>query len=133
MCGKFAMCNVLIQAKIPFTLTEDFTVSPSSDSFKKDLFNFAAICRVVDSMKSFNVGILNEKGIATACETDVSNAVMMRALALAADAPCTLLDFINNFRNDRNKALMFHCGPMAISMIKGKGKNRRGQSKGLCF
>ncbi len=232
MCGKFAMCNALRQAGIKFTQTSDFVSHPDSDSFKKDLDKFERICRVVNGMKSFNigcigartsafktvrvdeialqnaginvetvdlsevfarikkvdesripamkeeilavtdlgewgddkltamakleivledlvkelnldalaircwpefqtemaiapctcVGILNHKGIATACETDIVNAAMMRALSLAGGAPVTLLDFNNNYGDAKDKAIMFHCGPVPINMMEGKGE-----------
>ena len=35
MCGKFAICNLLRQADIPFTLTKKFVVHPSSKDFLK--------------------------------------------------------------------------------------------------
>lgn len=231
MCGKFAMCNVLRQAKIPFSLTSEFVEKPSEEVFRKDLEKFASTCRICAGMKHFNigaigarttafktvrvdetalqraginvetidlsevfarmqampeerilkakekvlavtdfgnwpeekllkiaalqevledlakeyaldamaircwpelqtnigiapctnVGILNEMGIATACELDIPNAVMMRAQALAGDRPGTLLDFNNNYGPSKDKAILFHCGPMPISMMKEKG------------
>lgn len=232
MCGKFAICNILRQADIPYTLTEKFVVAPASKEFEKELHKFASICRVVKGMKSFNIGafgarttafktvrvdeialqkkginletidlsevfarvkkimseeeeakkkeilsiaefsgyseeklstmakvqaafeslikdydldvvaircwnefqtelgiapctslsLLNETGICAACEVDVTNAVMMRALSLAANAPCTLLDYNNNYGEEGDKAIMFHCGPVPASMMDGKGK-----------
>jgi len=232
MCGKFAICNVLRQAEIPFTLTKKFVVSPESEDFAADIERFAAICRVVKGMKCFNVGaigarttafktvrvdevalqkkginletldladvfaridkvseerilekkkeilditvykgypeeklnsmakvqavfedivkeynlsaiavrcwnefqmnfgiapcvslcLLNEAGISAACEVDVTNAVMMRALSLASDSPSMLLDYNNNYADEPDKAVLFHCGPVAPSMLKGKGE-----------
>jgi len=61
MCGKFAICNVFRQANIPFTLTEKFVISPSSKEFKADLQRFAAICRVVKGMRSFNIGAIGAR------------------------------------------------------------------------
>ena len=232
MCGKFALCNVLRQANIPFTLTKKFVVSPLSEDFKRDLINFGGICRVVTGMKKIRIGaigarttafktvrvdetalqkkgidlvtldlsevfqrikkvdpktvcekkadilaitefsdypeekldsmakvqavfedivneykldavavrcwnefqlelgiapcttlcLLNEIGISAACEVDVTNAVMMRALSLASNTPSMLLDYNNNYGEDENKAIMFHCGPVAPSMLNGKGK-----------
>ena len=225
MCGKFALCNVLRQMRLPYTLTKQFVVKPDSESFKFDLDRFAAICRVVKGMKSFNVGAigarttafktvrfdeiammniginvetidlsevdenrmkekrdayltqtafsgfpeikmdniarlgvvlddiineykldavaircwseleikfgiapcmvlcdLNERGIAAACELDVNNAVYMRAVSLASGGASTILDFNNNYGEDDNKYIVFHCGPNPISMLKGKGE-----------
>ncbi len=231
MCGKLAMCNVLRQMKIKYTLTKKFCVDPLDESFKEDLRLFAGTCRVVAGMRKFNVGaigarttafktvrcdeiafqnkrinietidltvvfdlmdnadflkmeakkkellavadfagwpeiklenlarlgvaidqlieeydlqalafrcwnelqlrygvapcvlmgILNERGIAAACELDITNAVMMRAMGLAANWPVVLLDVNNNYKDDMNKGIFFHCGPAPISMMEGKG------------
>ena len=232
LCGKFAICNLLRQNNIPYTLTEKFVVAPSSDGFKKELLKFGAICRVVRGMKNFNIGaigarttafktvrvdemalaakginvetidlselfarvrsvsnenvasakeailgitrfsgypeeklvmmakvqaaieslvrdydldavaircwnefetelgiapctslsLLNDMGIPAACEVDIENAVMMRAFALASNSAGTLLDFNNNYGDDPDKAIMFHCGPVPVSMCVGKGE-----------
>ena len=232
MCGKFAMCNLLRQAGIPYTLTEKFVVAPSDESFQHDLTRFAGVCRVVKGMRHFNVGaigarttafktvrtdeiafqrkginieaidlsdlfarvkgiarskqeemkdqilavadfagypeeklntmarvqaalleiiqeyqlqataircwnefetelgiapctslgLLNDMGISAACEVDITNAVMMRALSLASDSPCTLLDYNNNYGDADDKAILFHCGPVPASLLVGKGK-----------
>ena len=231
VCGKIAMCNVLRQAAIKYTLTTDFAESPDSPQFAEDLRNFAAVCRVVKGMRRFNLGaigarttafktvrvdeialqrkgvnvecvdlaevfammdgadaaavaekrakyleyadfagvaeekidaiarlgvafgllikrfsldalavrcwdelqkrygiapclamsVLNEAGIAAACEMDVNNAVMMRAVALASDSPVGLFDVNNNFGGAKDKAIMFHCSAIPGSMLCGKG------------
>lgn len=56
VCGKFAICNVLRQCGIKYTLTKKMAVSPLSDDFFDDLKIFGAICRIVSGMKSFNIG-----------------------------------------------------------------------------
>lgn len=232
LCGKLAMCNVLRQLKIKYTLTKSFCVYPLSDEFAEDLRLFAGTCRVVKGMKRVNVGAigarttafktvrcdeiafqnkrinvetidmshvvsrmksvdpvkleakksvysalsdfgtyppekleniaklgvvidelieeldlqavavrcwpelqaefsiapclilgeLNERGIAASCELDVTNAVMMRAEYLAANHPVMLLDVNNNYQNDMDKVVFFHCGPAPASMMQGKGK-----------
>lgn len=232
MCGKMAMCNVLRQMKIKYTLTKKFCVEPLSDDFAEDLRLFAGTCRVVKGMKKFNVGAigarttafktvrydeiafqnkranieaidmtavfarmdavdfvkleekkakylslsdfgtyppekldniarlgvviddiieefdlqaiaircwdelqkkygiapclilgeLNERGIAAACELDVTNAVMMRAVGLAANYPVMLLDVNNNYEDDPNRVIFFHCGPAPASLMQAKGK-----------
>ena len=232
LCGKLAMCNVLRQLGIRYTLTRDFTVSPLDPSFAEDLRLFAATCRVVKGMRRFNVGAigarttafktvrcdeialqnkrinietidlslvfnkmdniaqekiakkkevyetlsdfgtyppekleniarlgaaldelieeydlqavalrcwnefqtrygiapclvlgeLNERGIAASCELDIANAVMMRAVGLASDHPVMLLDVNNNYGNDQDRIIFFHCGPVPASLMKGRGK-----------
>ncbi len=232
MCGKFAICNILRQNDIAYTLTEQFVVDPLSPAFAADLNRFAAICRVVKGMRHFNIGaigarttafktvrcdeialakkginvetldmseifskmkrvpaekiekarerllntatfegwspvklekmsalqsvlddviadydlqaialrcwneletevgiapcanlgVLGDEGINAACEVDITNAVMMRALSLAANGASTLLDYNNNYGDAADKCIMFHCGPIPLSMMEGKGK-----------
>lgn len=231
MCGKMAMCNVLRQMDIRYTLTKDFCVHPLSAAFAEDLRMFAGVCRVVNGMRKFSIGAigarttafktvrydeiafqskrvnvetidlsrvfaqmetvdeeklaakkerytslasfsayppqkldsiarlgvvvddlieeyeldavaircwdelqkkfgiapclilgeLNERGIAAACELDVTNAVMMRAVGLAADYPVMLLDVNNNYGDCADKAVFFHCGPVPASLLQDKG------------
>lgn len=231
VCGKIAMCNVLRQAGIRYTLTKKFAVKPSSPEFKEDLRLFAGTCRAVRGLRSFTIGAIGarttafktvrideiamqrkginvetidlsqvfammdkmggkrleerkayyrqlsdfgkykdekveniarlslaiddlkesyaldaiaircwdelqkrygvapcvilgdliEKGVCAACELDVNNAVMMRALQLASDCPVMLLDVNNNYGDDEKKAVFFHCGPVPASLLEGKG------------
>lgn len=231
VCGKIAMCNVLRQAGIRFTLTKSFAVHPDAPEFAEDLRLFAATCRVVNGMRNIYIGaigarttafktvrfdeiafqknginietfdmsqvfaamdgapadkvaakkavyleyadfagiedgkiesiarfgvaidglirnyslkavaircwdelekrygvspclamsVLNEAGIAAACEMDVNNAVMMRAVALASDSPVGLFDVNNNYGDAKDKAIMFHCSAIPGSMLKCRG------------
>lgn len=230
-CGKIAMCNVLRQLKIKYTLTKNMCEDPLSADFAEDLRIFAGTCRAVKGMRQFNIGAigarttafktvrfdeiamankrvnvetidltmvfakmdnaapekisekkalyaelsdfgtyppekleniarlgvaideliaeydlhaiaircwdefekrygvapclvlgeLNERGIMAACELDVNNAVMMRALNLAADYPVMLLDVNNNYGEDETKCIFFHCGPVPKSLMQGRG------------
>lgn len=231
VCGKIAMCNVLRQAGIKYTLTKKFAVKPDSPDFAEDLREFAAVCRVVNGMRNIYIGaigarttafktvrfdeiayqknginietfdmaqvfalmdavdadavaakkakyfdyadftgveaekaesiarfgvaldqliaqynlkavaircwdelekrygiapclamsVLNEAGIAAACEMDVNNAVMMRAVALASDSPVGLFDVNNNYGDATDRAIMFHCSAIPGSMLSCKG------------
>ena len=60
-CGKMSVCNVLNQYGIPFTLTTLHTVDPVDASFKEDLRNFAATCRVAKGMKKARIGALGAR------------------------------------------------------------------------
>ena len=231
VCGKIAMCNVLRQAGIRYTLTKKFAVKPDSPDFAEDLRNFAAVCRVVNGMRNIYIGaigarttafktvrfdeiayqknginieafdmaqvfalmdaadekavaakkkqyfdyadftgveaekaesiarfgvaldqliaqynlkavaircwdelekrygiapclamsVLNEAGVVAACEMDVNNAVMMRAVALASDSPVGLFDVNNNYGDAVDRAIMFHCSAIPGSMLSCKG------------
>ena len=67
------------------------------------------------------MSVLNEAGIAAACEMDVNNAVMMRAVALASDSPVGLFDVNNNYGDATDRAIMFHCSAIPGSMLTCKG------------
>jgi L-fucose isomerase-like protein len=68
------------------------------------------------------MGILNETGLASACEVDLGNAVVMRALHLASYEPVGLLDWNNNYGDEDDKCILFHCGPMPSSLMDGRGR-----------
>jgi L-fucose isomerase-like protein len=220
-CGKMSVCNNLSQYGIPYTLTRLHTVAPASESFRQDLRNFAATCRVVRGLQNVRIGalgarpaafltvrysekLLEQAGISvetldlseafgraarlsdgdpevqrrleelrhyvptrgvpeaslikmakfalvmrrwmdeqglqatavqcwtsmeeffgivpcavmsmmsqgllpSACETDVTGAVGMYALQLASGTPSALLDWNNNYGDDPDKCVIFHC------------------------
>jgi len=47
--------------------------------------------------------------LASACEADICGTVSMHALALASQTPSALLDWNNNYGEDPDKAVCFHC------------------------
>ena len=232
-CGKFSVTDVFYQYKIPFTVMKPHVVHPLSQAFKKNLDDFAAICRVVKGMKRFNLGCigarttafktvrfdevalqryginvesfdlselidfvykksdddkavveklnylenysdfskvpaknkltlakisvvideyintyhldaislrcwnemetilrvcpcvlmseLNDRGIVCSCEIDLTSAISMRAMSLASGKSTACLDWNNNYGEDENKVILFHCGPVAQSLMSGKG------------
>ena len=67
------------------------------------------------------MGSLNDLGLAAACEVDLGNAVAMKALNLASYEAVGLLDWNNNYYDEDDKCILFHCGPMPASLMEGKG------------
>ena len=65
---------------------------------------------------------LNDRGIPCSCEIDLTSAITMRAMALASEKPTACLDWNNNYGDDENKVILFHCGPVAQSLMAGKGE-----------
>jgi L-fucose isomerase-like protein len=65
---------------------------------------------------------LNDRGVVAACELDVCNAVPMYALSAASEMPATVLDWNNNYGEDENKCILFHCGPVPQSLMQAKGQ-----------
>jgi L-fucose isomerase-like protein len=45
----------------------------------------------------------------SACETDITGAIGMVAMALASSKPSAILDWNNNYGDDPNKGVIFHC------------------------
>ena len=64
------------------------------------------------------MSMLSDKLLPCACETDVAGAVSMYALSLAAKEASTLLDWNNNFAEDRNCCVCTHCGNAPKSFMK---------------
>lgn len=232
-CGKFSVTDVFYQYNLPFTVMKPHVVHPLSEDFRKNLDDFAAICRVVKGMKRFNLGCigarttafktvrfdevtlqryginvesfdlselifkvqsksdndntviekmkhlenytdftkvpqknklmlakisvvideyieeyhldaitlrcwnemetilrvcpcvliseLNDRGIVCSCEIDLTSAITMRAMNLASGRPTACLDWNNNYGSDENKVILFHCGPVAQSLMVGRG------------
>nr|WP_300860432.1 hypothetical protein [uncultured Acetatifactor sp.] len=65
---------------------------------------------------------LNDRGITASCEIDMCSAITMRAMSLASETPATVLDWNNNYGEDENKVILFHCGPVPKSLMTDKGK-----------
>jgi len=63
---------------------------------------FGVVPCTIMSMMSNNL-------IPSACEVDVCGTISMHALALASETPSALLDWNNNYGDDPDKAVCFHC------------------------
>lgn len=232
-CGKFSVTDVFEQYKVPYTVMKPHVVDPLTPAFRKNLDDFAAVCRVVEGMKKLTVGCigarttafktvrydeltcqrhgintesfdlselvfkmqalkdddaavvakkerlknysdfskvpaenfntlakvsvvidryieeyhcdiitlrcwnemenylricpcvllseLNDRGIVASCEMDLCSALTMRAMNLASQQPTACLDWNNNYGDDEDKVILFHCGPVAQSLMAGKG------------
>ena len=224
-CGKFSVTDVFTQYGIPFTVMKPHVVHPLSAAFRQNLVDFAAVCRVVNGMKRFTIGVigarttkfalqkygitvesfdlselvfkvnnkpddeaavlakierlknytdcslvpaknmtmlakisvvideyiaeyhldaislrcwnemetilrvcpcvllseLNDRGIVASCEIDLCSAITMRAMNLASELPTAVLDWNNNYGEDENKVILFHCGPVAQTLMTAKG------------
>ncbi len=55
------------------------------------------------------MSMMSNKLLPAACEVDVCGTLSMHALALASETPSALLDWNNNYGDDPNKAVCFHC------------------------
>jgi len=64
---------------------------------------------------------LNDRGITASCEIDMCSAITMRALSLATEGPAACLDWNNNYGDDPDKVILFHCGSTAQKLMKETG------------
>jgi L-fucose isomerase-like protein len=228
-CGKISVCNNLVQAGIPFTLTKKHVCHPNSAEFKADLHQFLGVCRVVNGLRGVRLGavgarpgafntvrysekilerngisvttidlseiignankldlgvpavaaklaeikgyapapgvpedklvqmakmgvalndwiehnaldataiqcwtsiqenygcnvctlmsMMSEKFMPSACEVDVTGVLTMYAMQLAGNTPAALVDWNNNYADDDDKCVLFHCGNWAKSFL----------------
>src|SRR5215831_18720025 len=63
------------------------------------------------------MSMMSERLMPSACEVDIAGVVAMYALQLASGRPSALVDWNNNYGNDRNKCVFFHCGNWAKSFL----------------
>jgi len=64
---------------------------------------------------------LNDRGVVASCEIDLCSAINMVALMLASEKPATVLDWNNNYGEDPDKVILFHCGPVPQTLMTEKG------------
>jgi len=69
-------------------------------------------CNVCTSMS-----MMSEAMKPSACEVDVTGALTMYAMQLASSSPSALVDWNNNYGDDEDKCVLFHCGNWAKSFI----------------
>lgn len=63
------------------------------------------------------MSMMSESFMPSACEVDVTGAVSMYALQLASGRPSALVDWNNNYGDDPDKCVFFHCGNWAKSFM----------------
>ncbi len=73
--------------------------------------NFGIVPCAVMSM--FSEGL-----IPAACEVDISGLIGMLILQVASESPSAILDWNNNYGNDPNKMVLFHCSNLPKSFFK---------------
>lgn len=69
-------------------------------------------CNVCTSMS-----MMSENMLPSACEVDVTGTLSMYAMQLASGSPSALVDWNNNYADDDNKCVLFHCGNWAKSFL----------------
>jgi L-fucose isomerase-like protein len=94
------------------------------DEWMDDLGLEATAIQCWSSMqKNFGVNVctimsmMSQRLMPSACEVDIAGVVSMYALQLASERPSALVDWNNNYGNDPNKCVFFHCGNWAKEFL----------------
>jgi L-fucose isomerase-like protein len=65
------------------------------------------------------MSMMSHKLMPSACEVDITGVAAMYALQLAHGTPSALVDWNNNYSDDPNKCVFFHCGNWAKDFLPG--------------
>ncbi len=68
------------------------------------------------------MSMMSENLMPSACEVDITGVASMYALTLASSQPSALVDWNNNYANDLNKCVLFHCGNWGKSFLGSEVK-----------
>jgi L-fucose isomerase-like protein len=63
------------------------------------------------------MSMMSNKLMPSACETDVVGALSMYALALATGEPSALVDWNNNYEEEEDKGVIFHCSNLPVQVF----------------
>ena len=63
------------------------------------------------------MSMMSDRLMPSACEVDITGVASMYALQLASGTPSALVDWNNNYGEDPNKCVFFHCGNWAKSFL----------------
>ncbi|MEW6649629.1 MAG: fucose isomerase, partial [Chloroflexota bacterium] len=63
------------------------------------------------------MSMMSDQLMPSACEVDITGVVSMYALQLASSLPAALVDWNNNYGDDPDRCVFFHCGNWAKSFI----------------
>jgi len=90
---------------------------------EKELKGFAFQCwtSIQENFGIFPCGVMSyfsHKMIPAACEVDVTGLVSMYILQLASGKPSAIVDWNNNYGDDPEKAVLFHCSNFPIEILE---------------
>ena len=113
---EFPEDGLLKLAKLAVVL-EDWVIQKDLDGFAFQCWpsiqdNFGIVPCAVLSMFS-------EDLVPGACEVDIAGLIGMYILQLATESPSAILDWNNNYGEDPNKMVLFHCSNLPKSFFKG--------------
>lgn len=89
----------------------------------KELKGFAFQCwtSIQENLGIFPCGVMgyfSQKHIPAACEVDVTGLLSMYILQLASGRPSAIVDWNNNYGNDPDKTVLFHCSNFPLEILE---------------
>ncbi len=66
------------------------------------------------------MSMMSESLLPSACEVDITGLLAMYILQLASGTPSAILDWNNNYADDPNKCVLFHCSNLPKSFFKAQ-------------
>jgi L-fucose isomerase-like protein len=94
-----------------------------SDWMEANELNASALQCWTSIQKNYGVNactlmsMMSDQLMPSACEVDITGVVSMYALQLAAGFPGALVDWNNNYADDPDRCVLFHCGNWANSFV----------------
>jgi L-fucose isomerase-like protein len=70
------------------------------------------------------MSMMSNLGLSSACEVDIMGTVAMYAMAQASARPSALVDWNNNYGDDPNKGVIFHCSNLPKDLFETEGPGR---------
>jgi len=64
------------------------------------------------------MSMMSESLLPSACEVDITGLLAMYILQLASGSPSAILDWNNNYGNEKDKCVLFHCSNLPKSFFK---------------
>lgn len=61
---------------------------------------------------------LSNSLIPSACEVDITGALSMYILQLASGTPSAIVDWNNNYKDEKDKCVLFHCSNFPVSILE---------------
>ena len=75
------------------------------------------------------MSMMSNELLPSACEVDICGILSMYALALASETPSALLDWNNNYGDDPNKAVCFHCSNLPKHFLRRRAHGLPGNHR----
>jgi L-fucose isomerase-like protein len=106
--------SILLMAKLAVTLDEWMK---ENDLVATALQCWTSLQKNYGVNACYLMSMMSQNMMPSACEVDITGVTAMYALQLASGRPSALVDWNNNYGDDPDKCVLFHCGNWAKSFL----------------